>query len=117
MRLWRPEGRHPSGGLEACTPWDPGDTLEVVEAPGNPGAAFGRRGPEAPQNPWRPLEARLRRASTNTTGSRRVIKLVFHFQFKYINGLKAVKIPVDATKRRVVGAPFSISINQWREGC
>ena len=30
-----------------------------------------------------------------------VIKLVFHFQFKYINGLKAVKILVDARKRRV----------------
>ena len=71
-----------------------GDLCEVpprvLEAPGGPLDACN---PEAPwRPPWRPLD-RFKKA---------VIKLVFHFQFKYINGLKAVKILVDARKRRVL---------------
>ena len=55
----------------------------LLEAPCNPEAPW--------RPPWMPLD-RFKKA---------VIKLVFHFQFKYINGLKAVKILVDARERRV----------------
>ena len=40
--------------------------------------------------PWRSLEFK-----------KTVVELVLHFQFKFINGVKAVKILVDARKRSV----------------
>ena len=54
---------------------------------------------ETMQAPETPLKAPNCVEFSGVIGS--VIKLVFHFQFKYINGLKAVKILVDARKRRV----------------
>ena len=77
----------------------PGGPCRALEAPGGSWRPLGP--------PQRPLEApggqaRLRRAFKKYYRFKKtVIKLVFPFQFKYINGLKAVKILVDARKRRV----------------
>ena len=66
--------------------------------PGTPGGPGGSGGPGGPANPGGPPAAGFKEYYRF---KKTVIKLVFHFQFKYINGLKAVKFLVDARTRRV----------------
>ena len=87
--------------MESLKPVEAWRRLKAPESVWNreaPGPWRPPKNPAGPGGPGGPPAARLKKYYRF---KKTVIKLVFHFQFKYINGLKAVKILVDARKRRV----------------
>ena len=56
---------------------------------------------ETPGDPWRPGRASQNHQIKKIKFKKTVIKLVLHFHFQSINGVKAVKILVDARKRHI----------------